>query len=206
MTKVVIGGLLILLAINCGRTNDSKQPGRIQPVTQAGIPQEISRNVVVPLQEIDLSKIGHIAPKGRVQDKDYNDLPIVDQLIANGRESIPYLISKIEDDTKINEHVMDYWSEMRVGDVAQIILKDFFTDYSWTKTTIPGVAWGTFLGCKGVDYFTREQCLRNYIKRFGRKGLKAKWQHVWDKNKEKIYWDEADRSFRLKTPTAETRP
>lgn len=143
MMKIGIGGLLILLLANCGGTKDSKRQGQVQPAKEVVISQEDPKKVVVPLKDIDLSKIGHITPKGRVQDKYYNELPIVDQLIANGKESIPYLISKLEDETSIKEHVMDYWSLMRVGD-------------------------------------------------------KAKWQHVWDENKERIYWDEKDRSFRVR--------
>jgi pseudouridine-5'-phosphate glycosidase len=45
--------------------------------------------------------MGHIAPKGRIQDTEYNQLPIVEQLTAHGKESIPFLISKLEDETKI---------------------------------------------------------------------------------------------------------
>ena len=74
----------------------------------------------------------------------YNNLPIVSTLIAHGKESIPYLISKLDDDTKIEGHVIDYWSEVRVGDVALVILTDFFTDGSWQHTTIPGVSWDEF--------------------------------------------------------------
>ncbi len=62
--------------------------------------------------------MGRIAPKSRVQDRDYNQLPVVEQLIAHGKESIPFLISKLDDETKIVGHVIDYWNQVYVGDVA----------------------------------------------------------------------------------------
>jgi len=48
-----------------------------------------------------LSKIGGVTPKGRVQDRDYNNLPVVENLIAHGREAIPFLIAKLDDETEI---------------------------------------------------------------------------------------------------------
>src|SRR6185436_5895821 len=54
-----------------------------------------------PLDQIDISKIGRIASKGRVQDLDYNKLEVVADLIDNGKDCIPYLISKLEDETKL---------------------------------------------------------------------------------------------------------
>ncbi len=74
--------------------------------------------LTVPLSQIDLTKIGPIAPKGRVQDTEYNRLPIVEDLIARGNEAVPFLIGKLDDETKIKGHVFDYWSDVRVGDVA----------------------------------------------------------------------------------------
>ena len=150
------------------------------------------------LTEIDLATIGAIAPKGRVQDAEYNQLPLVDQLIARGRESIPYLISKLDDETKIEGHVVDYWDEVRVADVALIILTDFFTDHSGQNTTIPGVGWDQFLERGGNTDLTSEQVLRNYISKHGRSKIKQRWQQIWEKYRDKIEWDETERGFAQK--------
>ena len=148
------------------------------------------------LTEINLATIGAIAPKGRVQDAEYNQLPLVDQLLAKGRESIPYLISKLDDETKIEGHVVDYWNEVRVADVALIILTDFFTDHTWQNTTIPGIGWAQFLE-RGADAgITAEQVLRNYISRHGRSKIKSRWQNIWEKYRDKIAWDEQERCFK----------
>ena len=78
---------------------------------------------------VDLRKIKDVAPKGRVQDKYYNqNLPEIDAIIAIGNSSIPFLLNKIEDETVIDNHVFDYWPSVHVGDVAIVILTNFFLD------------------------------------------------------------------------------
>ena len=147
------------------------------------------------LTKINLATIGAIAPKGRVQDAEYNRLPLVDQLIAHGRDSIPYLISKLDDETKIEGHVVDYWHEVRVADIALIILTDFFTDHTWQNTTIPGIGWNQFLERGGNPDLTSEQVLKNYISKHGRSRIKQRWQKIWETYQGKIEWDEKERCF-----------
>jgi hypothetical protein len=149
-----------------------------------------------PLTEINLAAIGAIAAKGRVQDTDYNQLPVVEQLIAHRKQSIPFLISKLDDETKIQGHVMDYWNEVRVADVALIILTDFFVDHTWQNTTIPGVGWNEFLERGANSDITAEEVLRNYISRHGRSKIKSRWQKIWDKYRDQIEWDETERCFK----------
>lgn len=151
-----------------------------------------------PLEQIDISKIGHIAPKGRVQDLDYNKLEVVDDLIANGKECIPYLISKLDDETKLDVHVMDYWNDVTVAEIALVILSDFSLDSTWRKETIPGMSWTGLARGICTDKMTSIQCLSSMQEKYGRKGIKAKWQAVWDKHKSEIYWDEQERAFALK--------
>ena len=71
-----------------------------------------TRSPVGSISEINLAEIGPLAPKGRVQDAEYNRSRVVEELLAHGKESIPYLISKLDDETKIGTHVLDYWSEV----------------------------------------------------------------------------------------------
>ena len=51
------------------------------------------------LSQIDLTKIGAVATKGRVQDREYNQLPVVENLIAHGTEAVPLLIGRLDDVT-----------------------------------------------------------------------------------------------------------
>jgi len=154
------------------------------------------------LNRIDLSAIKHIA-KGRAQDgtlegENFAKLSIADDLLAHGKDSIPFLISKLDDETKMNRGVVDFWYEAYVGDVALIILIDFFTRNDEFTSTIPGFSWDDFLE-RGNDRDSMgEQILRNYIEKHGRKRIKERWQKMWEQNKENIYWDETDRCFKIK--------
>ena len=152
------------------------------------------------LAEINLADIGTIGPKGRVQDTEYKQLHVVERLIAYGKESVPYLISKLDDETKIAGHVVDYWHDVRVGDVALIILTDFFTDSTWQRTTISGVGWDKFLERGDDTSLTGEQLLRNYISKHGRTKIKARWQQIWQKYRNEIEWDEKERCFKVTKP------
>jgi hypothetical protein len=124
---------LLLISLFIGGCGGGGAPA---PSVNTSGTEKLQSNVsAAPLSEIDLTNIGPIAPKGRVQDTEYNHLPVVENLIAHGNEAIPFLIAKLDDETKIRGHVFDYWSDVRVGDVAFIILTDFFTDPTWQKTT-----------------------------------------------------------------------
>lgn len=152
----------------------------------------------IPLSQIDLIQIGAIAPKGRVQDREYNHLPVVENLIAHGNKAVPFLIAKLDDETKIKGHVFDHWSDVRVGDVAFIILTDFFTDPTWQKTTIPGVGYDAFLQRAPKSDVTGEQLLRNYITKHGRHDITNRWREIWAQYKDRAYWDNNDRCFRIR--------
>jgi len=167
------------------------------PVKTAAPEKLQSKDSTVPLSQIDLTKIGTVAPKGRVQDTDYQQLPVVENLITHGTEAVPFLIGKLDDETTIKDHVFDYWSDVRVGDVAFVLLTDFFTDPTWQKTTIPGVGYDTFLQRKRSSNVTGEQLLRNYIAKHGRHDITKRWRAIWARYKDHVYWDEKDRCFKL---------
>jgi len=159
-----------------------------------------------PLTEIDLTTIKHTDPKGRVQDgglqdKDFKELPIAENLLAHGKDSIPFLIGKLDDETKMDKGAMDFWSEVYVGDVALMILNDFFTSADGLTSTIPGFGWDEFLERGNDKDSTGEEILRKYIKKHGRKNIKERWQKLWDENKENIFWDEAERCFKITKQT-----
>ena len=190
MNKLLLIGLLVFAG--CGVTST---PAPVKTAT----PERVQQNLpTVPLSQIDLSKMGAVTPKGRVQDRDYNNLPVVENLIAHGREAVPFLIGKLDDETEIKDHVFDDWSDVRVGDVAFAILTDFFTDPTWQKTTIPGVAYDTFLGRKPNSDVTGEQLLRNYIAKHGRHDITTRWRAIWAQYQDRLYWDENDRCFKLR--------
>jgi hypothetical protein len=139
------------------------------------------------LAEIDLKTIKHIAPEGRAQDgsledEKFNRLSIADDLIAHGKDSIPFLIGKLEDETEMERQTHDYWYKVYVGDVALIILGDLFTKNDGLTSTMPGFGWDEFLE-RGEKH--------------RRKTIRARWQKMWDENRENIVWDDAERCFKL---------
>lgn len=151
-----------------------------------------------PLAQLDLTKIGAVAPKGRIQDTEYNHLPVVENLIAHQSEAVLFLINKLNDETKVQGRVFDYWSDVRVGDVAFVILTDLFTDPTSQKTTIPGVGYDTFLQRTSNSDVTGEQLLRNYISKHGRRDIAKRWREIWGQYKDRVHWDARDRCFKLR--------
>ena len=145
------------------------------------------------LELIDISKVPHLASKGRFQDggtADGGTNQVAKDLVANGKDAIPFLIDKLDDETEMDHTIVNFWNRLSVGDMAYIILTDFFTDRSGVSSTIPGFAWDDFLERGNDKSLTGEEVLRRYIQKHGRKSIKTRWQELWDKNKDKIVWDE----------------
>jgi hypothetical protein len=133
--------------------------------------------------------------KGRIQDPDYNQSKVVDQIIAAGPEAIPVLIGMITDTKRTKEPIFCFWPYTAIGDIAFTTLTDLFTNPSWDASTIPGAGWDEMLG-KGDS--SGSERLHNFIQKYGRAALQAKWQKIWDAYKSRIYWDSTERCFRLK--------
>jgi len=196
MPKWMLIGLLLLPGCQSPPASSVETPtAPKEPSLTSSTPSKPT-SPPAPLAQIDLTKIGRVAPKGRLQDTEYNHLPVVENLIAHGNEAPPFLIDKLDDETKIDDHVFDYWREARVGDVAFVILADLFTD-SNGRTTIPGVDYDTFLG-RAPNSGATEELLRNYIATRGRHDITKRWRNTWAQYKNRVYWDDADRCFRLR--------
>lgn len=152
-----------------------------------------------PLELIEISKMP-ILTKGRVQDGqtalgETNQIAI--DLVANSKGSIPFLINQLDDDAEMDRHVMNYWYQLYVGDMAHIILTDFFTDETGINSTIPGFGWDEFLERGDDKDIMGEEVLRRYIRKHGRKSIKQRWQKMWDQKKDKIFWDEKCNCFKV---------
>lgn len=184
----------ILFLTGCNAVNVSKADSVPTP------PKKTSKKA---LNEIDLTAIKHILPKGRaqddaLQDENFKELPLADDLLAHGKDSIPFLISKLDDETKLNRQIINYWSEVYLGDIALIILNDFFTKSDGLNSTIPGFGWDEFLERGNDKDSMGEEILRKFIEKRGRQTIKARWQKMWDENKENVFWDESEQCFSLK--------
>lgn len=197
MKKFALIFITPFLLASCAGSHSGRIRDTVPPALTTAL---ASPEPVVQLSEINLAKIGALAPKGRVQDRDYNQLPVVEQLILHGKESIPFLIGKLEDETRAEGHIMDYWSDVRVGDVAFVILTDFFTDSTWQRATIPDGGWDEFLGRGKDKNLPAEQLLRRYIARHGRRSIRQRWQQMWEQYKDKVYWDVDEKCFEMAAP------
>jgi hypothetical protein len=154
------------------------------------------------LELVDLSKVPPLAPKGRFQDgRIGNGQPnqIAKDIVANGKDSIPFLIQKLDDETEIDRHIINYWYRLSEGDLALVILFDLFTDKTEANSTIPGFSYGEFLEGGNDPSLTGEEILRRYIQKHGRARIEQRWQRLWDEKKDKIFWDERCYCFRLGT-------
>jgi len=139
----------------------------------------------------DFDEIGCRA-KGRLQDKDYCKSTVTDQILAQGKDAIPILISQITDTRPAKEPIYDFWGPMTVGDVAYLVLMSLFLDSNWKTRTMPGL--------KQIDIdcgLASDQCYQQILKRHGRKFIQNQWLATWNANKRRVYWDSTNRCFKL---------
>jgi hypothetical protein len=94
--------------VSCGLRENPRRAGTGEAAPAESATPAASATPIRALSEIDLTKIGHVAPKGRVQDKEYNQLEVIEQLLAHGKESIPFLITRLDDQRVINGPVFDF--------------------------------------------------------------------------------------------------
>ena len=153
------------------------------------------------LDEIDISKMGALGPT-RMQtdmtDAEGNQNWILDALIANGKDSIPFLINQLDDETKIERRIIPFFYQQSVGDLALVILSQLFVDESERRSTVPGFWWDDFLERGNDRTLMAEEVLRRYIRKNGRKKIKERWQEMWGNNREKIFWDQRCNCFKLR--------
>ena len=162
---------------------------------QAGHPEPRA----YPLWAFD--EISHTCrAKGRLQDRDYCASHLMDQIVSDGKAAIPVLISQLRDTRRTKEPIYDYWSLTTAGDVAYFILNDLFTDSDWRTFNMPGLE---SLHEKCDSY--AEDCWNRFLNKHGRKFVQDQWLAAWKKNKDRVYWNEEARCFRL-YPQAKSVP
>jgi hypothetical protein len=131
--------------------------------------------------------------KGRVQD--CSSGTVMQQILADGKNAIPILISQLTETAKTKNEIADYWGDTRSGDVAFVVLNDLFTDDDLQTSGMPGVPdWSIVQkGCNRAAQI----CWDEYLRKQGRMTVKQAWQRAWNLHKKEIYWDAKARCFRL---------
>jgi len=118
----------------------------------------------------------------------------MDKIVADGKGAIPVLISQLRDARPTKEPIYDYWSPTTAGDVAYFILNGLFTDSDWKTFNMPGM---DALNDKACQSYA-EDCWQRFLKKHGRKFVQDQWLAAWKKNKDRVYWNEEARCFRLR--------
>jgi hypothetical protein len=147
-------------------------------------------------QAFDLMTIGHVNPKGRIQDQPLS-VPVVAEILASGPEAIPLLINLIGSEQRYENPPFDYWPEMHEGDMALVVLSDLFLDPTWRSSTLPEACWDNMLGRSGPD-ISAWRLLGQYIETHGREDLVKRWSELWSAVEKETVWDEEGRYFRVR--------
>ena len=129
--------------------------------------------------------------KGRFQDREYCQSAVMDQIVADGKSAIPVLISQITDSRLIAEPIYDFWPCIHTGELAYFILGDLFLDDTWQKRTMPPLF--AEQHCDDPGWV----CWAKFRKAHSLIDLQSHWMEFWKANKERIYWDDKARCFRL---------
>jgi len=153
-----------------------------------------------PLTEFD--NYGCMA-KGRVQDCRGR---MTQQILTDGKDAIPILISQLTETAVTKSQIADYWSGTRSGDVAFVVLNDLFTDTDLHTFEMPGVPDWTAVqkGC----HRAAEACWDEYLRKHGRMSVRQAWQRAWNVHKGQIHWDAKAQCFRVsaRLPTIRSEP
>jgi hypothetical protein len=144
-----------------------------------------------PLGDFD-ERDGSCRAKGRLQDVGYCSSRLMDQILTDGKDAIPILISQLTETRATKEPIYDYWRLTTAGDIASFILADLSTDADWRTFTMPGL--DSFKEKCDVD---AETCWRQLLKKYGRKFVQDQWLAAWKKNKDRIFCNDQARCFRL---------
>ena len=123
--------------------------------------------------------------KGRVQD--CLGSPVMRQILADGKNAIPTLISQLTERMRAETEIADYWYGTESGDVAYIVLTDLFTIPDAEKSEMPNVPDWTVVrnGCTS----TAQACWVEYLRKHGRMSVQRAWMCAWNLHKDQVLWD-----------------
>jgi len=117
------------------------------------------------------------------------------QILADGKNAIPILISQLTETARTKKQIANYWVDTRSGDVAYAVLTDLFTDADGQTFEMPDVPdWKTVM--RGCDS-TAQGCWDQYLRKHGRTSVKQAWLRAWNLHKDQLHWDAKAQCFRL---------
>jgi hypothetical protein len=157
--------------------------------------QALAQSAEQAPRHFSLSQFENNFCRGKARMQDCGDSPVMDQVLAGGKSSIPILISQLPETRKTGSPIEDFWSYTTAGDVAFILLTDLFTDKDGASPTMPqALSWTNITaGCDDGD----EGCWRKYVHDHGIRAVQQSWENAWQANQGRIVWDSDARCFRL---------
>ncbi len=131
--------------------------------------------------------------KGRVQD--CSGSVVMRQILADGKDAIPTLISQLTERRPTETEIADYWFGTESGDVAYIVLTNLFTMPDEERSQMPNVPDWTAVrkGCSTAA----QSCWELYLRKHGRASVQRAWLRAWNLHKGQVYWDSTARCFRV---------
>lgn len=120
---------------------------------------------------------------------------VMRQILADGKNAIPVLISQLTETARAQKQIADYWGDTRSGDVAFVVLTDLFTESDGKTFDMPGVPdWPTVMnGCN----LSASGCWHEYLRQHGRESIRQAWLRAWNSRKKQKEWDSKSRCFRI---------
>ncbi|RPI80035.1 MAG: hypothetical protein EHM45_00450 [Desulfobacteraceae bacterium] len=148
----------------------------------------------------NLMNIEHINPKGRVQDKEHIlKSPVIDELLKMDKFAIPFLIDKLESKKPLQPGVIDLWYYAEERHLALIILTDFFLDQTWKKSSLPNFCFSALIESKKYPGMPVCEILNEHFDDGQWKSLQQRWLAMWEKNRDRIFWDSEGKFFRIES-------
>ena len=146
---------------------------------------------------VDLRHIGRMPLKARVQDE---PSAVVEALVKAGLPAVTFLLSKLEDKTRIPGYgaVLDFWPRVEVGHVALIVLCDLFKRADGITPTVPGLSWDEILSRQSQDPPAWD-VYDSFAAQYGRSGIRRKVEQLLAPYSGTLMWDATERCFRPKS-------
>jgi hypothetical protein len=144
-----------------------------------------------------LAGIDRLPPKGRVQD---TDSVVIERLIDAAQEGLEFLAGKTASDRLYSEdpyhRVVDYWPELREGDLALMIITSLFIGPDG-DTTLPELCWDRFLEREPGEEMAAWDLVERFVDLHGRDLMRDRLREVLAENSGNLVWDEMQRFYRV---------
>ncbi len=151
---------------------------------------------VVP---VNFLTIQNLSFESRIQDSSRVNKFNLLETKNNLTEALSYLIKNLDNPQIIRKPIISGWKEVYIGDIALVTLCHLFSDSTLQSSSVPGYTFQQFLSLNNQQTHHNELLLRAYIKKYGRKKIKLRWQKFWERFINQFYWDNKQNRIAIKS-------